>query len=85
MRPFETRWKEHQDKIKEKSKELALYGLIDTSAKIEFKKILIRNDMKSDSEITKRDLQAMEFALIQEHQPKYNFSGRTLPYKFNQE
>ena len=33
--------------------------------------------MFSNSEITRRDLEAMEFALIQEHKPKYNFSGRT--------
>ena len=82
MRPFEARWKEHQENIEKGSNELALYGLIDANAKIEFKKLLEVDKMDSNDKITKRDLQAMEFALIQEHRPKYNFAGRTQPYQF---
>ena len=82
MRPFEARWKEHQEKIEEGSTELALYGLIDANAKIEFKKLLELDKMECNDKITKRDLQAMEFALIQEHRPKYNFAGKTTPYVF---
>lgn len=82
MRPFEDRWKEHQERIEKGSNELALYNLIDANAKIEFKKLLEVDKMDSNDKITKRDLQAMEFALIQEHRPKYNFAGRTQPYRF---
>lgn len=81
-RPFEARWKEHQERIEKGSTELALYGLIDANAKIEFKKLLEVDKMECNDKITKRDLQAMEFALIQEHRPKYNFAGRTQPYQF---
>ena len=79
-RPFEIRWQEHSERIKSRSNELALYSLIDTSAKIEFKKLLERDKMDCNDKITTRDLKAMEFALIQEHKPKYNFAGRSLPY-----
>ena len=82
MRPFEVRWKEHQERIEKGSTELALYGLIDANAKIEFKKLLELDKMECNDKITKRDLQAMEFALIQEHRPKYNFAGRSQPYQF---
>lgn len=82
MRPFEARWKEHQERIEKRSNELALYNLIDANAKIEFKKLLEVDKMDSNDKITKRDLQAMEFALIQEHRPKYNFAGRSQPYQF---
>lgn len=81
-RSFKVRWNEHLERIKRKSDELALYSLIDANSKIEFKILLDKNDLISDDEITKRDLQAMEFALIKEHQPRYNFSGRNQPYRF---
>lgn len=81
-RDFQKRWKEHQQKINEGSKELALYSLINKKAKIEYKVLFSRNEMKSNDEITKRDLQAMEFVLIQEHKPKYNFAGNTQAYVF---
>ena len=81
-RPFKVRWQEHEERIKNKSNELALYSLIDTNAKIEFKKLLERDKMECNDEITTRDLKAMEFALIQEHKPKYNFAGRSQPYQF---
>lgn len=83
MRSFEDRWNEHKKNIEKKSQELNLYSLINPNAKIEFKKILEISQMFSDSQITKRDIQAMEFALIMEHKPKYNFAGRILPYIFN--
>lgn len=82
-RSFKIRWNEHLERIKEKSDELALYLLIDSNSKIEFKILLDKNDLISDSRITKRDLQAMEFALIKEHQPRYNFAGRNQPYRFS--
>lgn len=82
MRSFESRWKEHKERIKNGSNELALYSLIDANAKIEFKKLLEVDKMNSNDKITKRDVQAMEFALIQEHRPKYNFAGKSQPYVF---
>lgn len=83
MRNFQTRWNEHLENIKEQTYELPLYHLINPDNKITFKILLNKKYMFSNSEITRRDLEAMEFALIQEHQPKYNFAGRNQPYRFS--
>ena len=83
MRDFQKRWKEHKENIINKSNKLIFYKLINPKSKIEFKKILELDKMKSNKKITRRDLEAMEFALIQLYKPKYNFSGNTQPYIFS--
>ena len=83
MRNFQIRWNEHLENIKEQTNELPLYRLINPDNQITFKILLNKKYMFSNSEITRRDLEAMEFALIQEHKPKYNFSGRTQKYIFS--
>ena len=83
MRNFQVRWHEHLENIKEQTNALPLYRLINSDNKITFKILLNKKYMFSNSEITRRDLEAMEFALIQEHKPKYNFSGRTQEYRFS--
>lgn len=83
MRDFEKRWKEHKENIINKNEKLILYKLINPKSKIKFKKILELDKMKSNKKITRRDLEAMEFALIQLYKPKYNFSGNTQPYVFS--
>ena len=85
MRNFQIRWNEHLENIKEQTSELLLYHLINPDNKITFKILLNKKYMFSNSEITRRDLEAMEFALIQEHQPKYNFAGRNQPYRFSEQ
>lgn len=83
MRNFQIRWNEHLENIKEQTDKLPLYRLIDPNNQITFKILLNKKYMFSNSEITRRDLEAMEFALIQEHKPKYNFSGRVQEYIFS--
>lgn len=83
MRNFQIRWNEHLENIKEQTNKLPLYRLINPNNQITFKILLNKKYMFSNSEITRRDLEAMEFALIQEHKPKYNFSGRTQEYRFS--
>ncbi len=56
MRPFEARWQEHLDGIRKQTDELKFYKMIDPKAKIEFKIILELSKMKSNDEITRRDL-----------------------------
>ena len=83
MRKFEDRWQEHLDNIKDRSTALNFYQYVSNDAKIEFKKLIEIEKLKCNVELTKRDIEAMEFALIYEHQPKYNLAGRTVPYRFS--
>jgi hypothetical protein len=40
-------------------------------------------DLEANKELTRRDIEAMEFALINLYKPKYNLAGNTMEYKFS--
>ncbi len=82
MRDFEERWEEHKRGIETGSKELIFYSQINKENKIEFKKLIDVSKIKSNSKITKRDVQSMELGLIRVFKPKYNYAGRTVEYKY---
>lgn len=82
MRDFMQRWEEHQRGIKTGSKELIFYSKINKKSKIEFKILVDVSKIESNSKITKRDVQSMELGLIRVFNPKYNYAGRTVEYKY---
>lgn len=73
---------EHKRGIETGSKELIFYNQINKENKIEFKKLIDVSKIKSNSKITKRDVQSMELGLIRVFKPKYNYAGRTVEYKY---
>ena len=83
LRKFEDRWQEHLDNIAAHNNKLDFYKYVSKDSKIEFKKLIQIKNLQANVELTKRDIEAMEFALIQEHQPKYNLAGRTMKYIFS--
>lgn len=82
MRPFEDRWKEHIEGIETQSDKLIFYKQVKQKDKIEFRILVDVSKIKSNDAITRRDVEAMELGFIRMFQPRYNYAGRTVEYKF---
>jgi len=85
MRDFNIRFKEHLEKIKIKSNELHLYSLINQEDDISFSPLIYIKDLKTETKITRRDLECMELALIHLYKPKGNLAGNTCKFRFKEE
>lgn len=85
MRAFEDRWKEHIDNIMQGSKELKLYSYFQPKDinDIQFKILINCKDMQTNSELTRRDVESMELAMINYFRPQYNLSGVSYPYQYS--
>lgn len=85
MRVFEDRWKEHIDNIMQGSKELKLYSYFQPQDinDIQFKILINCKDMQTNSELTRRDVESMELAMINYFRPQYNLSGVSYPYQYS--
>lgn len=81
MRKFEDRIKEHEEGIKNKTNELYMYSKF--SGELSWNKLIEIKNLKANKEIARRDIEAMEFALINLYKPKYNLAGNTMEYKFS--
>ena len=84
-RPFEVRWQEHCDILNgkaEKPKGMILYDNLDAKHdKVEFGILLDCSKMKVNGEITERDLNVMELAMISYFKPDYNWVGVRKEYQ----
>lgn len=73
-RNFEERWNEHRKCFEAKSgSNYYLYTALNPGDVLRFEKLIKVEDLKVNSTITRRDLEAMELALIRLYQPKYNY------------
>ena len=83
---FEQRFKQHKDAIDNNEPKQSLHTYIikakQNGAVIEMKPIINILDLKVKGNITDRDLQAMELALIQLYQPICNVEGINKQYEF---
>lgn len=76
MRNFEDRWDEHRKGFEIKSNDnYYLYSSLKPGDVIRFERLLVIEELKVNDEITRRDLEAMELALIHIYQPKFNYQG----------
>lgn len=82
MREFSVRFEEHSNNIINHSNELYVYSLIEDDDNITFKKLIDAATLKTNSELTKRDIQSMELALINTMNPPGNLAGRSYEYKY---
>ena len=80
-RSFKVREKEHRNNLKIKSNELQLYKYLKKD--FEFKPLIDITQLQANSELSVRDIQSMEFALISLYKPKYNIAGVKVPYKYD--
>ena len=85
---FSNRFSGHMKAVMgQKKRQNVHYGIL--QAKMEGKEVQMRVLINVDTlnykgrRIDGRDIQAMEYALILEHQPKYNVQGVTMPFIFN--
>ena len=83
MRDFSVRFNEHIENIKNNSKELHVYSLLQ-EGNITFKKLIDIKKLQTNSNITKRDLESMELALINTMQPIGNLAGRVCEFKYSE-
>lgn len=75
-RNFEERWNEHRKCFEAKmGSNYYLYTALKPGDTLRFEKLIKVEDLKVNSAITRRDLEAMELALIRLYQPKYNYQG----------
>lgn len=75
-RNFEERWNEHRKCFEARSgSNYYLYTALNPGDVLRFEKLIKVEDLKVNSAITRRDLEAMELALIRLYQPKYNYQG----------
>lgn len=81
MRNFEDRINEHMKNIQNHSNELYMYSKF--NGELTWSKLIEIKDLKTNKELTRRDIEAMEFALISLYKPKYNLAGNTMEYKFS--
>lgn len=81
-RPFEVRFQEHLDNLRNGDTSLYLYREINKDKEIQFAPLVVKKDLKVEGELTFRDIQAMELALIDQCQPKYNLAGRVVDFRF---
>lgn len=84
MRNFEDRWSEHLKNIKEKNKKLYFEQFIDIEKDIQFKRLIDICQLKTNKEITRRDIESMELALISLYKPIGNLAdGKRYEYKYS--
>lgn len=84
MRNFEDRWNEHLKNIREKNNELYFEQFMDIKKNIRFEKLIDICKLKTNKEITRRDVESMELALINVYQPKGNLAnGTKYEYKYS--
>lgn len=82
LRSFDIRFNEHKENIQNKSKELYLYSLFNLGDKIEFKILIDCKELKTNIDLSKREIESMELALIQVFKPKGNLAGNTCQFRF---
>lgn len=82
MREFDIRFKEHLKNISEKSTELYLYSLLDKNDNIYFVKFIDVAQLKTNRELGRQDVEAMELALISVYKPRGNLAGNSYEFKF---
>lgn len=82
MREFDIRFKEHLKNINEKSTELYLYSLLNKNDNIYFVKFIDVAQLKTNRELGRQDVEAMELALISVYKPRGNLAGNSYEFKF---
>lgn len=85
LRDFTVRFNEHKLNIAMKSKELYVYGLLKSTDNIEFKPLIDASKLKTNSPLTRRDIEAMELSLITIYKPIGNVAGVKTKFKFREE
>ena len=88
QRDFNVRWQEHKDALIQNDNSLFLYRWLRQNGihKISFKKLIDLDNVEfkdRKSNISKNELESMEFALIHVLKPICNLSGNSLPYTWN--
>lgn len=62
---------------------MVLYKILDKDKDIEFRPLIRVKDIKVEGELTTRDIESMELALITLYQPVGNYQGVKNNYVFN--
>lgn len=86
MRDFSIRWEEHKNNIIKGSKELKVYEQFkqEDIKDIQFKCLINCRMLKTNSPLTRRDVESMELAMINLFKPKYNYAGiGSCEYKYS--
>ena len=68
-----------------KSKELYVYSLLKSTDNIKFKPLIDASKLKTNSPLTRRDIEAMELSLITIYKPIGNVAGVKTKFKFREE
>lgn len=84
MRDFQVRFEEHIQNIEMKNNELYIYSLLD-DGDISFKKLIDVATLKTNSQITRRDVESMELGLIALYAPPGNVAGKCSEFKYKEE
>lgn len=85
LRDFSTRFNEHKLNINMRSKELYVYSLLKETDNIEFKVMIDASELKTNSVLTRRDVEAMELGLIALYHPIGNVAGNKSVFKFRED
>lgn len=87
IRNFKIRFREHQENIACGDESLDVYNLIRDLIKqgkdITYKILIDCSKIKTNKKIISYDIESMELALIQEHQPIGNIAGITKPFLYS--
>lgn len=88
IRTFDIRFAEHQQAIQNLNQpQLDVYDLIRTLQEagqtITFKPLIDCSKLQTNKTLTTHDIESMELALIQEHQPIGNIAGLTKPFLYH--
>lgn len=88
IRTFDIRFAEHQQAIKDlKQPQLDVYNLIrifqEAGQTITYKPLIDCSKLQTNKTLTTHDIESMELALIQEHQPVGNIAGLTKPFLYH--
>lgn len=84
MRDFQERFGEHIQNIISKSKELYVYSLLNDEDNISFKILIDIAQLKTNSNITRRDVESMELGLITIYKPPGNLAGNKYEFKYRE-
>lgn len=86
IRPFEVRFEEHRQNVKNGSNELSLYQYLREAKKNEYEvtfRVLINcGKIETNKKFDIVDVESMELALITYFQPKYNIAGIKMPFRY---
>lgn len=88
IRTFDIRFAEHQKAIQDlKQPQLDVYDLIrifqEAGQTITYKPLIDCSKLQTNKTLTTHDIESMELALIQEHQPVGNIAGLTKPFLYH--